>query len=95
MGSGIGIYSIYTLFNDELYDIPSKVSLLVAFAGAGYLYNHINQMRAFDAKQVHIDREFKNFYLGLNKSGYTEKYFNLGSEQNPVEIKILASLNQD
>jgi hypothetical protein len=50
MGSGLGIYSLYTLFNDDIHDVPSKVSLLVAIAGAGYLYSHINQIRSFDAK---------------------------------------------
>lgn len=92
----IGVYSLYTLMNDELYDVPSKVSIAIAISGYFYLMSHVNSMRAFDARTVHIDKNLENFYLGYKKSSHVEKYENVSEDsEKRIEAKILESQNQD
>lgn len=93
----LGIYSLYSLMNDDLYDVPSKVSLLIGIGGYAYLMNHVSKIRAFDAQTIHIDKNFENFYLGFAKTSYTEKHENLGTDgcKNPIETQILESINPE
>ena len=37
----ISLYGLYSLMNFELYDVPSKVSMMIGLGGYFYLMNHI------------------------------------------------------
>jgi hypothetical protein len=78
--------------NYEIYDVASKVSMMIGISGYFYLMNHIKKMRAFDAKKVFISKNFEVFYLAVEESNFTNKHWNLRSETNPIETKIIESI---
>lgn len=79
--------------NYYLYDVPSKVSMLIGLGGYFYLMNHIRKTRAFDAKKVFIAKNFDFLFFAVDESEYTKKYCNLKTEENTIESQILHSLD--
>jgi len=86
-------YALYSLMNEPLSDITSKLTF-VLFSGLAYVGSQkIAQIREKEAREVYISRNYEDFYFLLPRVANLTKYLE-ESKDLPVELSTISKKDQ-